>query len=110
MTTPVDIKYRGMTPSPALDTAVHQHVARLERLHQRIHSCHVWIEVAHHGHSGQRFAVHLRLALPGHELAVTHDSGHEDAYLAVADAFIAAKRRLVDLAQIARGEVKQHRA
>ena len=49
------------------------------------------------------------LTLPGQEVAVTrvHD---EDVYVALRDAFDAARRKVEEVVRIRRGEVKQHSA
>ena len=50
------------------------------------------------------------MAVPGNELVVNHGhaihASHEDAYLAVREAFHAARRELEDYAQEIRGDVK----
>ena len=102
---PVEISYRGLTPSPAIETAIHAWVERLAHVHDRIQHCHVWLTLPHgHHRHGPRFQVRLTVAIPGRDIAITHDAGHEDAYLALADAFVAARRQLVDRARIRRGD------
>ncbi len=62
---------------------------------------------------GWRFHVKLDLTVPGYEIAVSRDPErdpkHQDVYVALADAFRAARRRLSEHARILRGEVKHHR-
>src|SRR5690606_6713451 len=74
-------------------------VARLERLHDRITSCHVWIEAPHkRRRKGNRFEVRIEVRVPGTELAVASKPGdifaHEDINVAVRDAFNAMERQL----------------
>ncbi|HTR50374.1 MAG TPA: HPF/RaiA family ribosome-associated protein [Kofleriaceae bacterium] len=112
MLRPVHITFRGMSPSPSVEQAVHGWVARLEHSYGRIQSCAVVIELPHrHQRHGNAFHVHVDVRVPGREIAVSREPGrgaHWDVYIAVADAFRAARRQLVDHARIRRGEVKRH--
>jgi ribosome-associated translation inhibitor RaiA len=106
----LEITFRGMPPSPAASEAVAEWVKRLEHIHDRIQHCHVWIDQPHrHRRRGSPFQVKIALAVPGAEPVVTH---HEDSdvYLALADAFLAARRQLHELARIRRGDIKHHTA
>lgn len=108
---PVDIAFRGMPVSPALEAAIHRWVARLGRVHPRILRCHVWVDQPHHRHRhGDRFQVKVVVALPGGEITCAHEPGDTNVYLAVSDAFAAARRRLQDAARIQRGDIKHHAA
>jgi ribosome-associated translation inhibitor RaiA len=110
MQTALEITFRGMTPSPAVEAAVATWVERLEHVYDRIQHCHVWIDLPHHHRRhGTPFQVKIALTVPGAEAVVTH---HEDldVYLALTDAFLAARRQLQDHAQIRRGDVKHHTA
>lgn len=96
---PVDVRFRDMEASPALEQFVHRWAAKLGRLHDRIASCEVVIERPHQSHRhGQRVHVRVALAVPGSDIVVSHgqeiDGAHEDAYVAVRDAFRAARRQL----------------
>jgi len=113
MPIPVEITFRGMLPSPAVEVAVTRWMDRLEHAYDRIQRCHVWIDLPHrHQHRGARFQVRIALSVPGHEIAVVHDPGrsdiHDNVYPAIADAFQAARRQLQDYARIRRGDVKAH--
>jgi ribosome-associated translation inhibitor RaiA len=111
MPIPVEITFRGIARSPALETAIAQWVTRLERSYARIQRCHVWISLPHRPRRhGATFNVKLVLTVPGSELVVAHEQAHSDVYLALANAFSAARRELCDHAQIRRGEVKRHAA
>lgn len=97
-----EITFHGMSPSPALEAAAVQWIARLARVHDRIQHVHVWIDLPHRHHRhGAHFEVRIAIAVPGAEIAVVRD--HADPYLAVADGFLAARRQLVDRAHILRG-------
>ena len=108
MKLPVQITYRGMESSAALDDAVRDRAAKLEQFHPRITSCRVVVEQpAHHKRKGREFVVHVDIMVPGGEVAVTRDH-HEDVYVALRDAFDAARRKLEDFAREQRGDIKHH--
>ena len=108
MQLPLQISYRNMESSAAIDALVREKAAKLERFHSRIMSCHVAIEQpGRHQHQGKQFVVHIDLKVPGGEIAVNRDH-HEDVYVALRDAFDAARRKLEDFAREQRGDVKHH--
>ncbi len=98
MQTPIEITFRDMPSSSALEAAVHDWASRVEHV-VPIQHCAVVIErpQKHHRH-GSPFQVHVTLTIPGREIAVTHTTRpeHEDPYLAVSDAFRAARHQLLD--------------
>ena len=51
--------------------------------------------------------VRIDIGVPGKEIVVNRDH-HEDVYVALRDAFDAAKRQLEDYVRISRGDVKNH--
>lgn len=111
MQSPLRVAYRNLESTPSLDLRLQEEEARLERVHPRITSCHVTVE-APRQHKGGLFALKLNVAVPGGEVVVTHDGpkdpAHEDVYVAIRDAFAAARRRLEDTNRKMRGEVKAH--
>jgi ribosomal subunit interface protein len=108
MKMPLDLRFIGMAPSPALEEAVQAKVAQLDRFAADVVGCRVTIEQEHkHQQQGRPFAVRIDVTLPGHELAVNRVH-HEDAYVALREAFDAARRQVEDAVRIRRGEVKQH--
>jgi ribosomal subunit interface protein len=110
MQAPNEITFRGMEPSPSVEAAVATYVERLGHVCDRIQHCHVWIDQPHHHRRrGAEFQVKITLAIPGAEIAVTHEE-HSDVYLALADAFTAVRRQLQDHVRIRRGEIKHHAA
>jgi len=113
MKLPLQITFRGMAPSAAIEDAVHERAARLERFHPRITRCHVTIDLPHRRHAqGNLFAVRIDITTPAREIAVTRDpSGdhtHEDFEVVLRDAFNAATRQLEDHVRRRRGDVKTH--
>jgi ribosome-associated translation inhibitor RaiA len=99
MPIPIQITYRGLPSSEAIEQNVHKRAARLERFRPGITACHVTIEVPHHHHQrGNHYRVQVELGLPGGPLVVTRgnadNQAYEDVYLVIRDAFSAALRRL----------------
>lgn len=113
MKPPVDITFRAMEPSPAVVDAVNEWAERLAHSFDRIERCAVTIEVPHrHQRQGNTFHVRIELTVPNQMITVSRDPGldhkHEDVYVAITDAFRAARRQLQDHARIQRGDVKLH--
>jgi ribosome-associated translation inhibitor RaiA len=102
-----------MDPSPAVETAVRKHAKTLERFRDDIVSCRVTVEAPHkHRHKGNLYHVVVDVRTQGDEIVVSRmpddEHAHEDIYVAINDAFKAARRQLQDRARIRRGQVKQH--
>ncbi len=113
MTTPVEIVFRNIEASEALEERVHEKMARLERIYDRITSAHVTIEApAKQQGRPKTFLVTIDLDLPHHApLVVKHEpSTNEphDAYAALKDAFAKAQRLLQEHADRMAGRVKSH--
>lgn len=108
MQVPLQITYRGIAHSEALDARIRAKAAKLEEFHPRVMSCRVVVEEGdRHRHQGKQFTVRLDVRLPGHEFAVNRDHD-EDVYVALRDAFNSAGRKLEEIARTGRGEVKAH--
>jgi cold shock CspA family protein/ribosome-associated translation inhibitor RaiA len=108
MQLPVQITFRGMRRSDALSQRIREKVAKLELFYRRVTSCRVTVEERHrHHHQGRQFCVRLDLRVPEHEIAINRDHD-EDVYVALRDAFGAARRRLEEIARMQRGYVKAH--
>ena len=113
MQRPLEIRFRQMDPSPAIEARIRAKAAELERFSERITGCRVIVEKEHrHHHKGNLFRVRIEVDAPGKELAVTHsgprDHAHEDVYVAIRDAFRAAARLLEDHVRERGGKVKAH--
>jgi ribosomal subunit interface protein len=113
MQLPLQITFRHMDASPAVEARIRQRVAELERFFDRIISCRVIVECAHpRRQQGNLFRVRIDLKLPGAEIVIGRDPAarhaHEDAHVAVRDAFDAARRLLEDRIRESRGDVKTH--
>jgi ribosome-associated translation inhibitor RaiA/cold shock CspA family protein len=113
MQLPLQITFRHMDTSDAVATRIRERAAELERVCERIMSCRVVVECRHpRHHQGNLFRVGVDLKVPGREMAVGRDPAahhaHEDVYVAIRDAFDAARRLLEDHVRERRGEVKLH--
>lgn len=117
MTVPIRLTFKELPLSDALRAHIEDWTAKLEHLHDGILGCDVVVETPHkHQSRHRRFHVkiHLHLAAPAKDVVVSHDPGedgaHDDPYVAVRDAFLAARRQLTDAVHKLRGEVKRHAA
>jgi ribosomal subunit interface protein len=113
MPIPLQITFRKMDPSPAVEERIRKKVEKLERFHDRIVNCSVVVEAPHrHHHKGKLYTVRVDISVPGKDVVVDRakpvDHGHEDVYVAIRDAFNAAVRRLEDQTRKMRGDVKTH--
>jgi hypothetical protein len=122
MKVPVQITYRKIRRTEALDAVIREEAAKLERFFERIVSCRVLIEQAHrHRRAGVPFHVRIELGVPGEELVISNEPtlratllgseaaraeksfelnvDHKTADRAVRDAFRKAARRLQDYAR-----------
>ena len=108
MPLPLQITFRHVARSEALESRIRAKAGKLEEFHPRISSCHVVVEeIDRHRHQGKQFTVRLDIRVPGQELVIDRDH-HEDVYVALRDAFDAAARKLAELARAKRGETKLH--
>jgi ribosomal subunit interface protein len=115
MQVPLEVTFRDMDKSEAVESHIRDYVARLERFCDHIDSCRVALEQPHkhakHGH-GYRVRIDLRIP-PGNEVVITREPQegggvHDDLYKVVHDAFKAAERKVKKLTEQQRGEVKRH--
>lgn len=113
MQIPLEIDFHHLEPSAAIEQAVRSKAAKLERFCPDLTGCRVTVEAPHkHHHKGNQYNVHIRLTVPGAVIPVSHDAGdegHEDVYVAIRDAFDAARRQLEDYVRVRRGDIKAQR-
>jgi len=113
MKIPMQVTFRGMEKSEAVEASVLEHAKKLDQFCDHIISCRAVIEAPHHHkHKGNIYHVSIDITAPGKEIAVTRDpskhQAHEDIYVAIRDAFNAARRQLQDYTRKQRGDVKTH--
>lgn len=66
MQVPLQITFRHMDPSPALENQIREEAAKLEQFHEHIMSCKVVLESPHkHHHKGKLYHLHIDLKTPG---------------------------------------------
>ena len=106
----VQVTFRNMPGSDAIEALVQEKAAWLQRFFPRIQSCHVVVAMSAHRHGkGTVYHVRVDVIVPGAELVANHDPAatpHEDAYVAIRDAFDVMRRQLQDYAHKLRGETK----
>ena len=103
MDIPLQVTFRNLDRSEAVETRIRQQLERLERHHRHLVGCRVAVELTHHRHrKGNHFRVRIEISVPGAELVANrepdeHDA-HADVYVAIRDAFTAVTRQLDELA------------
>lgn len=115
MQVPLQITFEGgLVGSDSLRRRIQREAGKLERFQDRITSCRVAV-TGRGGKSrhGGLYGVRLQFSGPGlGEVVVTRnppaDHAHEDAFVAVRDAFAAARRRLQDRHDRQSGKSKAH--
>ena len=115
MQVPLQISFRDMEPSAAVEDKIRERATKLDRYYERIMACRVVVEAPHRRHhQGKLFHVRVDLTVPQGELVVSREPvnhhAHEDVYVAIRDAFDAAQRRLADYARRQRGDIKVREA
>ena len=107
------INFHQLPHSDALEADIRARVQDLEQVFDRITSCRVVVEEPHRHHQhGRLFEVRVELHVPGHEIIAGHFPAdrrleHEDAHVAVRDAFLAAQRQLEHYVGRRRSHVKR---
>ena len=99
MEIPLQISFRDIPHSAAVEEKIREKMDKLEQYHDKITSCRVVVEAPHKsGHKGTLYHVRVDLTLPGEEIVVARDPkkhhAHEDAYVAIRDSFEAVRRQL----------------
>jgi len=108
MDIPLKIVIQGLPPSTPLEERIREKVDHLERYFPHIVGCRVVVDMPQkHTHQGKLYTVRIEITVPGHQIAVTREKD-EDVYVALRDAFDAARRQLEDWARKERGATKLH--
>ncbi len=98
----LQISFRHVDRSAALEARIRALAMRLEHFSANIVRCRVILDAAHQHHEqGNLFNVTIDLALSNGEISIHRgqhqdESAHEDPYVALRDAFRAARRKLQD--------------
>ena len=94
MDIPLQVTFRDLPHSPALDERIREKAARLHALSDRITRCRVTLERRHRRqHQGGEYNVRIDVHVPEREIVVNQEHD-EDVYVALRDAFEAAERQL----------------
>lgn len=108
----LQITFRNIDASPAVEAKIGERARELEQFFDRIVSCRVVIEAPNRRRHGDLFHIRVDLKVPGKEIVVKRDPpehhAHEDIYVAVRDCFDAVRRQLEDHVRRQRGDVKAH--
>ena len=113
MKLPLQINFRNMEGSEAMRNNIEERAGKLDQFCDQIMSCRVMVEAQHrHRQAGNLYHVRIDITVPGRELVVSREPhehhSHTDAYVAIRDAFNAARRQLESYARQRRREVKTH--
>ncbi len=104
------ITFKDIPRSDAIETAILEKTSKLERYSDRIMGCRIALEaVQQRQHQGKLYTVRIDITVPGGEIVIKRER-NEDVYVAIRDAFDAAKRKLDGHTERKRGDVKIHEA
>lgn len=94
MKLPLQITSRNMSLSEAAEQTIREKAAKLDQIYDRIMGCRVLVESPHrHQHQGNQYNVRIDLTVPGSEMVIKREE-NEDLYVAIRDAFDAARRKI----------------
>lgn len=115
MKLPLQIGFRNMNPSEAVEAKVRERVDKLEQFYDHIMSCRVVVEERHKYHArGNLYHVRVDIKVPDGEIVASREPdahhAYTDVYVAIRDAFDSATRQLQSYAQERRLDVKVHEA
>lgn len=113
MKLPLQVVFRNMEPSEAVEAKIRERCEKLDAFYEHIMSCRVMVEAQHkHHHQGNLYHVRVDLKVPEAELVASREPdqhhAYEDVYVAIRDAFDTIRRQLEDYVRRRRGQVKQH--
>ena len=113
MQQPLQITFRDIPRSENVEAVIREKAEKLDQYFEKIMTCRVMIESPHtHHHQGMLYHVRVDITVPGAELVASRSAdknhAHEDVYVAIRDAFDAAKRQLQQYKRKLKGKVKTH--
>lgn len=113
MELPLQISFRNMNSSEAVEASIRKWAAKLERAYDTIISCRVVVEAPpKHKRRGGYFHTRIDITLPGAELAVNREPdphhSYTDVYVSIRDAFKNAQRQVEEYVKRRQGQVKTH--
>ena len=113
MKLPLQITFRNMEKSEAVDVSIRKWVAKLEKISEELISCRVVVEAPlQHKRKGGHYHTRIDLALPGIEIVINREPashhGYVDVYVSIRDAFANARHQLIEYVRRHQGKVKSH--
>ena len=114
MQVPLEISFRGVRKTKAIENLIREKVAKLENICNYMISCHVAVEIPQqHQKTGNPFRVRIDIRVPaGHELVVKCESSEGDMHdtlpKVLRKAFNVSNRKLKELLELQRGKIKTH--
>lgn len=100
MNVPLELTFKNMEHSDAVEAAVRGRVDKLGRYFRHIISCRVALEVPNRtpAQAARNYRVSIEISVPGEDLVVSRDptmyENYNDLYVTIRDAFNAAERQL----------------
>ncbi len=92
----VDVVYRDLDSSAALNEIIAKKLAKLSRYTDQIIRSRVVLDTPHnHKHKGKQFRASIELDMKGHPFSVTQND--ESIHVAVRDAFYSVERKVKEL-------------
>ncbi len=108
MQVPLQITFHDVTHSDALENHIREKAHKLEQFYSALIACKVVVDQpGMHQHKGKPFNIRIDLTVPGSEIVIDRQQD-EDVYVALRDAFDAAKRKLDDYGRKQRMDIKAH--
>jgi cold shock CspA family protein/ribosome-associated translation inhibitor RaiA len=114
MEVPLELSFRDVEKTKAIEDYIRSNVRKLEQLCDHIVSCRIAVEQPQkHQRTGSPYRVRIDLRVPpGHEIVVTRESSegeiHDNLRKVLRNAFDAARRQVRGLAERQRGDIKSH--
>ena len=113
MQLPLQITFRNMGPSEAVEANIRKWAAKLDRICDNIMRCKVVVEAPlKHKRQGGHFHTRIDITVPGGEFVINREPdphhSYEDVYVSIRDAFKSAKRQLEEYVNRRKGHVKTH--
>lgn len=113
MQVPLQITFRNMETSEALEDYIRERAAKLDSSCENMVSCRVVVEAPHkHQRKGGLFHATIEITLPKETIVINREpdqhKSYKDAYVVVRDVFDSAQRKLRGVVGRQKGEVKVH--
>lgn len=100
MRIPMEIAFRNVEPSAAMEALIRERGERLQRFYRGIIACRVAVEAPHRSGNEEvvGYRVRVEVSVAGQDLVVSRDRSHRrdefDPYVAIREAFVAMERQL----------------